>query len=167
MMHVDVPTTFTTSPACTPAPIASQWASNAPTGIGMPSRKTEPGRPLGGEVPATLVAGGVTPGQPLPHALEQRIHFHQKLFRRQTAQRSVPHPLMAHGADGARRLERVADTAERGRRHIAVFQRGAETRRASPGCAAASAAAWKSPTRRNKRRRTIRWPPAPRVARSR
>ena len=39
MMHVDVPTTFTTSPMRTPAPIASQWASNAPVGIGMPARR--------------------------------------------------------------------------------------------------------------------------------
>src|ERR1039457_4213511 len=38
MMHVDVPTTLTTSPSLTPAPIASQCASNAPTGIGMPAR---------------------------------------------------------------------------------------------------------------------------------
>ena len=37
MMQVEVPTTFTTSPTRQPAPIASQCASNAPTGIGMPA----------------------------------------------------------------------------------------------------------------------------------
>src|SRR5580704_3427531 len=37
MMHVEVPTTFTTSPVRAPAPIASQCASNAPTGIGIPA----------------------------------------------------------------------------------------------------------------------------------
>src|SRR5579872_210027 len=39
MMQVDVPITFTTSPSLAPAPIASQWASRAPTGIGMPERR--------------------------------------------------------------------------------------------------------------------------------
>jgi hypothetical protein len=37
--HVDVPITFTTSPRRMPAPIASQWASMPPTGIGIPGRK--------------------------------------------------------------------------------------------------------------------------------
>ena len=37
MMQVEVPTTFTTSPTRQPAPMASQWASKAPTGIGMPA----------------------------------------------------------------------------------------------------------------------------------
>ena len=36
MMQVEVPMTLTTSPRPTPAPTASQWASSAPTGIGMP-----------------------------------------------------------------------------------------------------------------------------------
>ena len=36
MMQVDVPTTLTTSSVPHPAPIASQCASNAPTGIGIP-----------------------------------------------------------------------------------------------------------------------------------
>src|ERR1700759_625759 len=36
MMQVEVPTTLTTSPSRQPAPIASQCASNAPTGIGIP-----------------------------------------------------------------------------------------------------------------------------------
>ena len=39
MMQVEVPTTLTTSPSRHPAPRASQWASNAPTGIGMPGRR--------------------------------------------------------------------------------------------------------------------------------
>ena len=36
MMQVEVPTTFTTSPVRAPAPMASQCASNAPTGMGIP-----------------------------------------------------------------------------------------------------------------------------------
>ena len=36
MMQVEVPITFTTSPSLTPAPTASQCASKAPTGMGMP-----------------------------------------------------------------------------------------------------------------------------------
>src|ERR1700691_2120829 len=37
-MHVEVPTTFTTSPSRMLHPSASQCASNAPTGIGIPAR---------------------------------------------------------------------------------------------------------------------------------
>ncbi len=37
MMQVEVPTTFTISSVRQPAPIASQWASKAPTGMGMPA----------------------------------------------------------------------------------------------------------------------------------
>ena len=37
MMQVDVPTTLTTSPSRHPAPSASQCASNAPTGTGIPA----------------------------------------------------------------------------------------------------------------------------------
>src|SRR5882672_8533109 len=37
IMQVEVPTTFTMSSVPQPAPIASQCASNAPTGIGMPA----------------------------------------------------------------------------------------------------------------------------------
>ena len=37
MMQVEVPTTLTTSPSRQPAPMASQWASKAPTGMGMPA----------------------------------------------------------------------------------------------------------------------------------
>ena len=39
MMQVEVPTTLTTSPWRTPAPMASQCASKAPTGMGMPARR--------------------------------------------------------------------------------------------------------------------------------
>src|ERR1700739_4914419 len=39
MRQVEVPTTLTTSPSLQPAPIASQCASNAPTGKSVPGRK--------------------------------------------------------------------------------------------------------------------------------
>ncbi len=37
MMHVEVPITLTMSSVPHPAPMASQCASNAPTGIGIPA----------------------------------------------------------------------------------------------------------------------------------
>jgi hypothetical protein len=37
MMQVEVPMTFTMSSVRQPAPIASQCASNAPTGMGIPA----------------------------------------------------------------------------------------------------------------------------------
>ena len=54
MMHVDVPITLTTSPSRTPAPIASQCASNAPTGIGMPARSPILDAHSGARCPASL-----------------------------------------------------------------------------------------------------------------
>ena len=59
MMQVEVPTTLTTSPSRTPAPMASQCASKAPTGMGMPALEAELRRPLGREAAGDLVGGGV------------------------------------------------------------------------------------------------------------
>src|SRR5207302_2230164 len=53
MMQVDVPTTLTTSPSLQPAPIASQCASNAPTGIGMPALRPISAAHFSESVPAT------------------------------------------------------------------------------------------------------------------
>ena len=52
MMQVEVPMTLTTSPRRTPAPMASQWASNAPTGIGMPARSPSLSAHAGARRPA-------------------------------------------------------------------------------------------------------------------
>src|SRR6266581_4728034 len=54
MMHVEVPTTLTTSPSLAPAPIASQCASNAPTGIGIPARSPSFSAHSADRWPATL-----------------------------------------------------------------------------------------------------------------
>ena len=101
MMQVEVPITFTTSPSFTPAPMASQCASNAPTGIGIPGAQPKFAGPLLRQVPGDLIGGGVAPVQLFADAREQRIDCHQKVFRRQAAERFVPHPLVAHGANAA------------------------------------------------------------------
>ena len=54
MMQVEVPTTLTTSPSLAPAPMASQCASNAPTGIGIPGRSPSFSAQRGDNVPAIL-----------------------------------------------------------------------------------------------------------------
>ncbi len=54
MMQVEVPTTFTTSPVRAPAPTASQCASNAPTGIGIPARSPSFCAHSGASCPASL-----------------------------------------------------------------------------------------------------------------
>src|SRR5947199_3838245 len=54
MMQVEVPTTLTTSPSLAPAPMASQCASNAPTGIGIPGRSPSFSAQCGDNVPAIL-----------------------------------------------------------------------------------------------------------------
>ena len=130
MMQVEVPTTLTTSPRRTPAPMASQWASKAPTGIGMPARRPSFAAHSGERWPAMLVRGCVAPADLGADAGEQRIDAGEELFGRQAAQRGVPHPLVAHGADAARDAaagsvmpQRVAATMSQCSR--AVAKRGA------------------------------------------
>src|SRR5580700_10161414 len=54
MMHVEVPTTFTISSVRQPAPMASQCASNAPTGIGIPGFNPSFSAHNGDSLPAIL-----------------------------------------------------------------------------------------------------------------
>src|SRR5712671_2060590 len=61
MMHVDVPITLTTSPSLHPAPIASQCASNAPTGIGIPAFKPISAAHFSESGPATESEGRYSP----------------------------------------------------------------------------------------------------------
>ena len=55
MMQVEVPITFTMSSVRQPAPMASQCASNAPTGIGIPGFSPSLLRPKRRESPGDLV----------------------------------------------------------------------------------------------------------------
>ena len=129
MMQVEVPTTLTTSPLRQPAPMASQCASKAPTGIGMPRFQAQLFRPFLREMAGRS-------------GRKWRIGRRAFRARLQTADRlwsgtlrpavrpsaSVPHPLVAHGADAARDLRRIGDAAEHGRHHVAVFERGSHAR---------------------------------------
>src|SRR5579862_1334548 len=53
---------------------------------------------------------------------KKRVNFHQELFRGQSAERSVPHPLVAHGANTAFDGARVSKTAESRGDHVAVLK---------------------------------------------
>ncbi len=86
--------------------------------------KAQLGRPLRRQPPGDLVAGGVAASQFVVDALEQRVHGSQELLRRQSSQRLVPHPLVAHGAGRARHLIDVRDPAQHRRNHVAVFEDG-------------------------------------------
>ena len=59
MMQVDVPTTFTMSSVRQPAPIASQCASKAPTGIGIPGLQSQLLRPVRRQRSRDLLGCGV------------------------------------------------------------------------------------------------------------
>ena len=131
MMQVEVPTTLTTSPRRTPAPMASQCASNAPTGIGMPARSPSFSAHSGERWPAIWSEVCVAAGQFLAHAGEQRIDGGQKSSGGKPPRRGVPHPLVAHGADAARNVGGIVDAAERRRHHVAMLQRGGEAARLS------------------------------------
>ena len=78
MMHVEVPTTFTISSVRQPAPIASQCASKAPTGIGMPAFRPSFSAQSGGKRSGNLVGRRHFAFQFFPHSRQQRIHFAQE-----------------------------------------------------------------------------------------
>ena len=77
MTHVDVPTTFTTSPSRMLEPIASQCASNAPTGIGIPARNPSFSAHSALDV-RRFVAGQILAAHLRAHALQQWIDRDQK-----------------------------------------------------------------------------------------
>jgi len=57
------------------------------------------------------------------HAGEKWVYLNEKILRWQAAERGVPHPLVAHGADAALHLLGIGDAAERCGNHIAMFER--------------------------------------------
>ena len=78
-MQVDVPTTLTTSPSFAPAPIASQWASNAPTGIGIPARSPSFCAHSEDKVPAILSEVAYSPCNFVRTPLSRGSTFARKL----------------------------------------------------------------------------------------
>ncbi len=141
-------------------PIASQCASNAPTGTGMPARRPKRLRPTRAPVPGQMVAGGIRAAQLGAHApASSGSTAARKSSGGSPPSSAIPHPLVAHGADAALQpvYGSVMPHSDR-RDHVAVLQRRDHAARACPGCAAASAAAWRSPTLRSRRRRTSRSP---------
>src|SRR3954467_8696603 len=73
-----------------------------------------------------MVGGGVMPAELFTHAFEQRINGYEELFRWKAAERFVPKPLMAHGADTAGRLRCLANTAEGCRDEVTMLEGGRE-----------------------------------------
>src|SRR5208337_2079597 len=78
--------------------------------------------PFRAEPPSELVAGFVATVQLGAHALQQRVHCHKEFFRRQSTPRSVPHPLVAHGADRSRPRGHIGNSTENRRHHIAMLE---------------------------------------------
>jgi hypothetical protein len=117
MTQVAVPTTLTTSPSAMPAPIASQCASKAPTGIGIPFGREFPGDPFGGHV---------TSAELRADAREHRIDLDEELFWRESAIRRAPEPLVAHRTDAPRQLVWIGNAREHRRDHVAMLKCGDE-----------------------------------------
>ena len=80
MMQVEVPTTLTMSSVRQPAPMASQCASKAPTGIGMPALRPSFSAQCGERRPGDLVGSRVFAVEFFANAGEQRIDLGQELF---------------------------------------------------------------------------------------
>ncbi len=69
-----------------------------------------------------LVARLVIAAEFRAHALQQRVHSHQKLFRRQPAPLRIPHPFVAHRANAALYILHGCHAAQRSRHHVAMFE---------------------------------------------
>ncbi len=157
MMQVEVPTTFTTSPS------AHARADGVPVRIERADRNRNARRavPASPPTPATGVRrSGRRSRSGRPACRERRPAAGRRWPGTPPAgsppNAGVPHPFVAHGADAARHLRGIGDAAQHRRHHVAMFQRGGHARALVRDCGAASAAAWRSPTRRNRCRRTSR-----------
>ena len=113
-------------------------------------------RPMRRKVSGEVIGGEIVAGELFANAVKQRVDLGKKRLRRQAVPLGIPHPLVAHGADAALGQFGIGDAAERGRHHVAVLEGGGELRALVRDCGAASAAAWQSPTRASRRRRTTR-----------
>ena len=156
MMQVDVPTTFTTSPSRIFEPIASQCASNAPTGIGIPARSPSFSAHSAERCPASLSLVRYS-----PPIFARTPASSGSTATRNSSGGSPPHfgfhihlwPIAQTLRFSSRTL---VDAAQRRRHHVAVLERRHKHVAACPDCAAASAAASQIPTRASRRRRTTR-----------
>src|SRR5262249_28240933 len=88
--------------------------------------QTEPRGPRLAERPSEAVGSGVAPTHPRADTRQERIDAGEEIVARQAAERFVPHPLMAHGTDTARKRAGIVDAAEEGRPLATWFQGGDE-----------------------------------------
>ena len=70
-----------------------------------------------------LIRRCIAPAYPRWDSSQQRVNRFEKFILRETAERSVPHPFMTHGANAARNCRRFRDTAQCGRHHVAMLER--------------------------------------------
>src|SRR5690242_11431508 len=75
---------------------------------------TELLRPFGTKFASDVVRRGEAALETLGNTGQQRIDFGKKSVARESAQRSVPEPFVAHGADAARDTRRIALPGENG-----------------------------------------------------
>ncbi len=80
-------------------------------------------RPLRRKTPGFAIARLVCAAHLRAHALQERVHLHQKLLRRQPAPLRIPHPLVTHRAYTALQPSHALHAAQRRRHHVAVFER--------------------------------------------
>src|ERR1700736_122045 len=84
--------------------------------------------PLRPKMSGYFVARVVAPVQFRANTRQQRIDRYQKIFRRQPAERRVPHPLVTHGANRALHFCGIADSAKNCGGHVAMLESCREAR---------------------------------------
>src|ERR1700720_3466125 len=97
-------------------------------GNGNSSAQAELRGPLRSESAGKLIARSIAAVEFAANPCKKRIDRCQKIFARQAAQRFIPHPLVAHGANRARCFVEISDATESGGRHIAMFKCAGELR---------------------------------------
>ena len=73
-----------------------------------------------------FIAGFVAAAEFCADAFQKRINGNEEFLGREATERAIPHPFVAHGANGAGRLGRVGDATENRRDHVAMFEGGDE-----------------------------------------
>src|SRR5258708_40010387 len=96
-------------------------------GYGDSRAQCELRRPFGSELAGELVAGREAASEFRVYLIEKWIDGRKKSFAGQAAERCVPHPLVAHGANWTRRLGRIINSAKDRGDHVAMLESGGKT----------------------------------------
>src|SRR5271166_5427033 len=113
---------------------AGSGANRVPMRIESANRNGNSGKqaqllgPVRMERAGNLIASLVAANQFLSDTFQQRVNGNKEIFGWKSAERAIPHPFVAHGADGTWRLHWIGDAAEHSGNHVAMLEGGDKLR---------------------------------------